>query len=35
MGTPIHNSALIAVAWFVAITLVCYLWAKRLYSRHP
>ena len=35
MGTPIGSSALMPVAWCVAITLVCYLWAKRLYNRDP
>jgi ABC-2 type transport system permease protein len=35
MGTPIGNSGLLTVAWCVAITLVCYLWAKRLYNRDP
>ncbi len=34
-GTPIGNSAWGAVAWCVGITLVGYLWAKRLYSRDP
>jgi ABC-2 type transport system permease protein len=35
MGTPMGNSALIAVAWCAAITVVCYLWAKRLFNRDP
>jgi ABC-2 type transport system permease protein len=35
LGTPIGNSGLLTVAWCVAITLVCYLWAKRLYNRDP
>jgi ABC-2 type transport system permease protein len=35
MGTMIGNSALIAVAWCAAITVVCYLWAKRLFNRDP
>jgi ABC-2 type transport system permease protein len=35
VGTAIGNSAVIAVAWCAAITLVGYLWAKRLYSRDP
>src|SRR3990172_4028986 len=35
MGTPIGNSGVLTVAWCVAITLVCYLWAKRLYNRDP
>jgi ABC-2 type transport system permease protein len=35
MGTPIGNSGVLTVAWSVAITLVCYLWAKGLYNRDP
>jgi ABC-2 type transport system permease protein len=35
MGTPIGNSAILTVAWCFAITLVCYLWSKRLYNRDP
>ncbi|MDP9494131.1 MAG: ABC transporter permease [Actinomycetota bacterium] len=35
LGTPIGNSALVTVAWCGAITLVCYLWAKKLYNRDP
>ena len=35
MGTPIGNSGLISIAWCVVITLVCYLWSKRLYNRGP
>lgn len=35
MGTPIGNSALITVAWCVGITMVCYLWSKKLYNRDP
>ncbi|HEY6629544.1 MAG TPA: ABC transporter permease [Acidimicrobiia bacterium] len=35
MGTPMGNSGLLTVAWCVAITLVCYLWSKRLYNRDP
>jgi ABC-2 type transport system permease protein len=35
LGTPIGNSGAIAVAWCVGITLVCYLWAKRLFNREP
>jgi ABC-2 type transport system permease protein len=35
MGTGTGNSAPIAVAWCVGITLVCYLWAKRLYNLDP
>ena len=35
MGTPIGNSAVLAVAWSVGITLVSYLWAQKLYDRDP
>ncbi len=35
MGTPIGNSGLLAVAWCLGITLLGYLWAKRLYNRDP
>ncbi len=35
LGTPIGNSAVLAVAWCVGITLVCYLWALKLYNRDP
>jgi ABC-2 type transport system permease protein len=35
LGTPIGNSAMIAVAWCVGITLVGYLWALKLYNRDP
>ena len=34
-GTPIGNSAAIAVAWCAAITLVGYLWARKLFNRDP
>jgi ABC-2 type transport system permease protein len=34
MGTPIGNSAILAVAWCAAITLVGYLWALAAYNRH-
>jgi ABC-2 type transport system permease protein len=34
-GTPIGNSAVIAVAWCAGIALVGYLWAKKLYNRDP
>jgi len=33
MGTPIGNSAVLAIAWSVGITLVGYLWAQKLYNR--
>jgi ABC-2 type transport system permease protein len=34
-GTPIGNSAIIAIAWCAVIAVVCYVWAKRLYNRDP
>jgi ABC-2 type transport system permease protein len=33
MGTPIGNSAIIAVGWCVGITVGGYLWSKRLFNR--
>ncbi len=33
MGTPIGNSAILAVGWCVAITLVGYLWARASFDR--
>jgi len=35
LGGEISSTGLIAVAWCVAITLVGYLWARRLYDRDP
>jgi ABC-2 type transport system permease protein len=35
LGTPIGNSAVIAVAWCAGIALVSYLWARKLYNRDP
>ncbi len=35
MGTPIGNSAVLAVAWCAGITLVGYLWARAAYNRDP
>jgi ABC-2 type transport system permease protein len=35
LGTPIGDSALLAVAWCVAISVVGYLWAMKLYDRPP
>lgn len=35
LGSDIGNSAATAVMWCVGITLVGYLWAKRLYNRDP
>ncbi|MFE0591021.1 ABC transporter permease [Micromonospora echinospora] len=33
MGTPIGNSAVVAVGWCVVITLGGYLWSKKLFNR--
>ena len=35
LGTPIGNSAIIAIAWCVGIALAGYLWAKKLFNRDP
>jgi ABC-2 type transport system permease protein len=35
MGTPIGNSAIIAVAWCVGLALAGYLWARALFKRDP
>lgn len=35
LGTPIGNSAVLAVAWCSGITLVSYLWARALFDRDP
>jgi ABC-2 type transport system permease protein len=35
MGTPIGDSAVIAVAWCAVITVVCVRWARRAYNRDP
>jgi len=35
LGTPIGNHAVIGIAWGVGITVVGYLWARRLYDRDP
>ena len=35
LGTAIGTSGVVAVAWCVGITLVGYLWARRLYNRDP
>ena len=35
LGTPLGNSGLLAVGWCVGISIVGYLWAKRLYERDP
>jgi ABC-2 type transport system permease protein len=34
-GTPIGNHAIITMAWSAGLALVAYLWAKRLFNRHP
>jgi len=33
LGTAIGNSAILAVAWSVVITMVCFFWSKALYNR--
>jgi ABC-2 type transport system permease protein len=35
VGTAIGNSAVLALAWCVGITLVGYLWSRKLYNRDP
>ena len=35
LGTPIGDSGIIAVAWCVAISILGFLWARRLYEREP
>jgi ABC-2 type transport system permease protein len=35
LGTPIGNSAILAIAWCAGIALVGYLWAKKLFNRDP
>jgi ABC-2 type transport system permease protein len=35
LGTPIGNSAVIAIAWSAGITVVGFLWARKLYNRDP
>jgi ABC-2 type transport system permease protein len=35
LGTPIGSSAIAAVAWCVGLTLVGYLWSRRLFNRDP
>jgi len=35
LGTPIGDSGVVAVAWCAAISLLGFLWARRLYERHP
>ena len=35
LGTPIGDSAIVAVAWCVGISVLGYLWSRRLYERLP
>ncbi len=35
VGTPIGDSGIIAVGWCVGISIVGYIWARRLYDRPP
>jgi ABC-2 type transport system permease protein len=35
LGTPIGNSAVVAVAWCASIALLGYLWSGRLFARDP
>jgi ABC-2 type transport system permease protein len=35
LGTPLGNSAVVAVAWCVGLTAVGYLWARSLFRRDP
>jgi ABC-2 type transport system permease protein len=35
LGTPIGDNAMISAAWCAGIALLAYLWAKRLFNRHP
>jgi ABC-2 type transport system permease protein len=35
MGTPIGNSAVLTVAWCIAITLVGFFWSRALFNRDP
>jgi ABC-2 type transport system permease protein len=35
LGTPIGDRGLVAIGWCVAITLVSFVWAVRLYEREP
>jgi ABC-2 type transport system permease protein len=35
MGTPIGSSGVVAIAWCVGITVVCFQWARRAYNRDP
>jgi ABC-2 type transport system permease protein len=33
LGTPVDNSAIIAIAWCVGIAAVGYLWAKKTFNK--
>jgi len=35
MGTPIGNNGILAVAWCLAITMLGFLWSRRLFERNP
>jgi ABC-2 type transport system permease protein len=35
LGTPIGHSAIVAIAWCIAIALVGYFWARAAYNRDP
>jgi ABC-2 type transport system permease protein len=35
LGTPIGNSGVVAVGWCVVISVLGYLWSRRLYERNP
>ena len=35
LGTPIGNSAVIGIAWAAGLSLLGFLWARRLYNRDP
>jgi ABC-2 type transport system permease protein len=34
LGTPIGNSAILAIAWCIGLSLVGYLWARAIYNRN-
>jgi ABC-2 type transport system permease protein len=35
LGTPIGNSSVLAVGWCLVISVLGYLWARKLYERPP
>ncbi len=35
LGTPIGDAGVLSVGWCVLISVVGYLWARRLYDRDP